>query len=171
MTRSELFQVWTRAEKLLTTLPAEFVDAVVELGLARLYFVRGQKAESEAAARRVLEFENLGTEQQIGALAIVANACREQLRMSEAAGYFSELTRLRRNGQDWFYLGACEYELHHVDAAIKALDMSRLVDPDAVEPCTLLARIFREIKDTSAERRIQRESQWLKRQKAGENSL
>jgi tetratricopeptide (TPR) repeat protein len=161
MTRSELFQIWVRAEKMLTTLPREFVDPVVELGLARLYFVRGQKAEAEAAARRVLQFDNLGTEPQIGALAIVADACREQFRIAEAAGYFAELTRLRRNGQDWFYLGACEYELHHVEAALQALNMARVVDPDAAEPCTLLATIYREKKDLPSEKRLREEADRL----------
>ena len=136
---------------------------VVELGLARLYFVRGDKVESEAAARRVLQFENLETEQAIGALVIVADACRGQLRISEAAGYFSELTQMRRNGQDWFYLGACEFELHHVEAAIKALNVSRMIDPDAVEPCTLLANIYREKKDLPAEKRMREESERLDR--------
>jgi hypothetical protein len=39
--------------------------------------------------------------------------------------------------------------------------VSRQIDPDAVEPCTLLARIYREKKDIAAEKRLHEEGERL----------
>ena len=46
-------------------------------------------------------------------------------------------------------------------AAVKALNMSRQIDPDAAEPSTLLARIYHEKKDFPAERLMRGESERL----------
>jgi predicted CXXCH cytochrome family protein len=151
LTQTELLQIWDRAEKLLTTLRDEYVDPVVVMGLARLYSLRGDKAASEVAARRVLKFKDLATVPQCGALSMIASTCFEQRRPDEAADCYAQLTRLRRNAQDWFYLGMCEYEMHHVDAAIAALKMARTIDPDADEPRRGLARIYSELKKIEVE--------------------
>jgi len=163
MTRSEMFQIGRRAEQILTGLPLEFVDAVVELGRARLHFVRGEMAESQAAASRVLTFENVDTEQKIGALTIVAMACHDRRRWSEAADCFAELARLRRNGEDWYYLGKCAFELRDVEGAVRALETSRNIDPDALEPCELLARVYRARKLPELEKRVLDDADRLRR--------
>ncbi|MGE5194898.1 MAG: tetratricopeptide repeat protein, partial [Deltaproteobacteria bacterium] len=136
----------------------------------RLHFVRGEMAESEAAARRVLSFENLGTEQKIGALTIAAMACHDRRRWSEAADYFAELTRLRRNGEDWYYLGECAYELRDAEGAIRALETSRRIDPDALPPCTLLARIYRSRNARQDEKRVLDDIERLTRRARGGNA-
>src|SRR5262249_29943366 len=110
MTPSDFFQISSHAQQNVTNPPPEYVDGAGEVGLALIHFARGAMAELEAvsleaqaAARRALRFRNLTTDQQIGALLIVGLACREHLRFSDAAAQFAELTRLRRDADDWYY--------------------------------------------------------------------
>ncbi|MGE5193125.1 MAG: cytochrome c3 family protein [Deltaproteobacteria bacterium] len=152
-----------RAVQLLATLKGEFADAAAAAALARLYRSRGQMPEAEQAARRVLGFDHLSTSDKTTALAVLGTASFQASRFVEAAGYFADLTGLRRSAEDWYYLGLCESYCSNADAAIRALETSYRLDPEHVETCEMLASIYRTKRNMAAERRMRDEIQQLKR--------
>ncbi len=155
-------QISLRAERILSALPEESIDAAVERALAVLYLMQGRVHEAEAAARRALNFANLDSSQKIGALNIIAGICLKQDRLTEAVEYFTELTRLRRNAEDWNGLGACQADLNNTEAAIRALESSRLIDPDSLTPCQILIGLHHSRGETAAEQRMREEVERLK---------
>jgi cytochrome c-type biogenesis protein CcmH/NrfG len=72
---------------------------------------------------------------------------------------------LRRNAQDWYYLGLCESNCGRVDAALAALDKSRSIDPTSPGTYVALAAIHRARKEFDAERQVKeagaRVSRWI----------
>jgi hypothetical protein len=155
-------EIAARAEKLLTELPQESVDAAVERALAIIYRLQGRVHLAEAAAHRALLQADLNSSEKIGALNIIAGICMRQDRLSEAVAYFTELTRLRRSADDWNCLGACQADLNNSADAVRTLEMSRTIDPDSLTPCQMLVGLYRSRGDIAAEQRMLVEVERLK---------
>jgi predicted CXXCH cytochrome family protein len=146
-----------RAEDLLKTLPAEFVDGAVEMALADLYFDQGELSRAQAQAQNALARSNLTTDERVKAHEMLAGMDFVRQRFSEAADHFVELTQLRRYAGDWFNLGICESRRGNIAEGIRALENARTLDPEQIETYEKLAVMHHARKDRDAEKRVQDE--------------
>jgi len=151
-----------KAEQLLATLPNEFVDDAVIAGQARLYYARGDLAQAETFARRVLRLAAPSSDARLAAIAPLATIAFGAQRFREAADDFVELTKLRRNASDWDFLGLSEYNSGNPEEAIGALEKARLLDPTNITTCETLAAIYHTRNDFAAENRLRDEISRLK---------
>jgi predicted CXXCH cytochrome family protein len=148
---------------LLRNLPDEVVDAAVEVARAEFSLRHGEFEGSVQAARRALDFANLGTDEAVRALVVLAFVSFQQNQFEEARDSYARLTRLRRDAGDWHHLGLCENNCGNVAAAIRALEKAREIDPSSVGSCEALAMIHQARKEFDAERRLRDEIARLKR--------
>ncbi|HEY2251532.1 MAG TPA: cytochrome c3 family protein [Planctomycetaceae bacterium] len=152
-----------RAEHLLTTLPAEFVDAAVWAALADLFYLQDDMPRAEEAAHHVLELASASSQSRMSALAPLGTAALMTGRSAEGADYFAELTRLRRDPDDWFLLGVCEHLRGAEGAAIQALNKSVELDLASIRARELLTEIHHSRKEFDKEQRLREEIDRLNR--------
>jgi predicted CXXCH cytochrome family protein len=139
---------------LLASIPAESVDAAVEIARAEFSFRNGDKTAALESARRTLEFESLGTDEEARARAILGFLAMQQNDFPEAREQYTRLTRLRRDAGDWHQLGLCENNCGRVPAALRALEKACEIDPASIGSYEARAAIHQVRKETAAERQL-----------------
>ncbi|HLJ11912.1 MAG TPA: tetratricopeptide repeat protein [Planctomycetaceae bacterium] len=151
-----------KGERMLTSLPQEFVDEAVAATLARHHFARRDRVEAEEAGRRLLRMNGISTESRISALLPLATASFYDNRFEEATEHFTELTQLRRSARDWYFLGLCRQFGGNAGEATGAFEKSWEIDPSAIETCQALAALSHAANELDAERRWSGEVEWLR---------
>ncbi|MBI3863462.1 MAG: hypothetical protein HY290_16345 [Planctomycetia bacterium] len=156
-------QAEQRAVDLLSRLPEEFVDDAVAGALADLHQSRNETPQAEQAAWRVLEFARPSPNAKASALAVLGVCAYDAAHYAKAVGYFRELNGLRKTSRDLMRQALCEYRLGDSGAAIRTLLESIEFDPATIPDREFLAAIYREQRESEAERRIRSELRLLKR--------
>jgi tetratricopeptide (TPR) repeat protein len=144
-------------------LPAEAIDAAVEVTRAEFRWICGNMPAAAESAGRALEFDPIATDEQVRALVVLALVDFRRDQFEEARARFAKLTRLRRDAGDWLHLGLCENRLENGEAAIRALEKSREIDPSSLAACTALVAIYNARHEFNLERRLNDEIVRLKR--------
>jgi hypothetical protein len=150
------------ASNLLRNLPEEAVDGAVEATRAEFRWRQGDAQGAVQAARRALEFKNLGTDESARALSILASFDFLQSQFEAARDEYARLTRLRRDARDWHQLGLCENNRGNVAGAIRALEKACEIDPASVGSYEALAVIHQVRKEFDEERRVRDQIALLK---------
>ena len=88
--------------------------------------------EAETFARYVLDQESATGKQRVSALLVMTNHYLKKREFGEAVALMRQVTRLRRNADDWQNLGQYEQLLGNNDRAAKALSMALEIDPSRV---------------------------------------
>jgi tetratricopeptide (TPR) repeat protein len=143
-----------RVDELLAKLPWEAVDVHIEVARAELFTARGEQEAAEQAALRALDFDHIGTDELARSLYVLATVHFGQNRFDEARLEFEKLSHLRRSARDWYYLGLCESNCGHAEAAIRALRKSLELDPASVGTSEALAAIHHTRHEFDAEQRL-----------------
>jgi hypothetical protein len=149
-------------------LPGAVVDAAVEVARAEFSLTYGNIPAAIAAARRALEFDDIGTSESARALVVLGFIGVQQNRFSEARDFYARLTRLRRNARDWYYLGISESNVGNPEAAIEALEKSREIDRSNEGTYEALAAIHHVRKEFAAEKRLRDDIDRLRRWAQGD---
>jgi Flp pilus assembly protein TadD len=150
-------QLGRETAELLGKIPAESIDALVEVVRAELALSRGDSTGAAEAAQSALALAGNGTDSAVRALAVLAKIRFLQNSFEEARHLFRRLTELRRDASDWHYLGLCENNCGSVDASVRALQRSREIDPASPGPCEALAVIQHVRKEFGAEKELRDE--------------
>ncbi len=144
-------------------LPPEEVDIEIEFARSQFLFARRDQAGAEQFAARALAFRDIRSEEEAVLLDELGQMEFRQSRYEQARQRFGKLALLRRQGQDWFYLGLSEEHCGNPAAAILALEMARRLEPSEPAIYEALARIRKSQGDFAAEKRIRDEISKLRR--------
>jgi hypothetical protein len=147
----------------LRNLPPEEVDVETEFARCQFLSVRGDLPGAEQSAARALASKDIRSEEEAAVLEQLARRDVAANRFERARQRFGMLARLRCQGQDWYYLGVCEAKLGRSEAAIRALERARQLDPGNIAIYQALTRLRHAQQEYEAERRLNREIEQLKR--------
>jgi tetratricopeptide (TPR) repeat protein len=147
----------------LSTLPLDSIDATVLAARSELDYLRGDLTHAAELGLEVLRMESAGPRAKVKVLLPLGFAAASEGRIPEAARHFGELARLRRNPDDWYFLGKYEHELGHDAAAIRALTTALRLELSSVAARELLAQIYHSRQDFDAEQRLRDEIEKLSR--------
>jgi tetratricopeptide (TPR) repeat protein len=154
-------QLLGRIDEWLRSIPPDEVDVEIEFARFQLLFARGDVRGAEQSAGRALACNDIRSEEEAAILDQLGQLDYGQSRFEQARLRFGKLTRLRCNGQDWFYLGMCEEKCGQSRAAIQALERARHLEPGVVEIYEALAAIQHHLGEFEAERRLKRDIERL----------
>ena len=143
-----------RVEVALRNLPDEAVDPPVEVARAEFHFALGDFRSAYQSAERALRFEDIETGEKVRALVVLATIDFAQVRSAAARGRYRALSQLRRDPNDWRYLGLAENDCGDAPAAIRALETSCRLDPASPGPYEALAAIHHARREFDAEDRV-----------------
>jgi tetratricopeptide (TPR) repeat protein len=79
-----------------------------------------------------------------------------------AAGRLEELVRLRRDADDWYFLGECYLEQGKIDRALPTLQQSLAIRPDRYATHVGLAEVYRRRGRADRAKEHQDKARWLK---------
>jgi tetratricopeptide (TPR) repeat protein len=145
-------QLLGQIDEWLRSLPLQEVDVEIEFARVQLSFARGDLRGAEQSAARALACDDIRSEEEAAILSQLGQLDIGQSRFDEARLRFEKLTRLRSNGQDWFYLGVCEDKCDHAEAANAAVGIYEA-----------LAKTYHGRGAFAAERRVQNDIHRLRR--------
>lgn len=103
------------------------LDADLLAALARLHWERRPELAVEPA-RQALEHGPLTPGSRVNAHFVIGDALVRMGRPQDALGALEELTRLRRNSEDWLLLAQCRQQLRRPDALV-ALEQALRISP------------------------------------------
>ena len=154
-----------QAYELLHGLSPELRDEAVEAGLAELELRLGLLDRAEERASRLVNDD--GIEPTAGVRSTVRNVLAELALQRQdfetARTHFRELTRLRFNARDHFYLGFCEDQCGDAEAAVLSLQNSLRIEPVQEGSGDVLAGILERLGRADEAEVIRRRSQLVRR--------
>ena len=131
-----------RAQTILEKLTAEGVwDTEMGAALAQIY-QRQNPLRSKQFAERVLQSEGLTPQVRIKALFALSEAQIAARQTSLAIPVLEQLTQLRRQAGDWYFLAACRYHEKDLDGALDAGEIAVAIRPDRPNFHALLAELY-----------------------------
>jgi tetratricopeptide (TPR) repeat protein len=104
-------------------------------------------------AERVLAVEDVSVHDHIDALWVISQVQLQRRRLPEAAAALEQLTRLRRQGGDWYQWAACLHALGRYDEAIQPAERAVEIRPEVPIYRELLAAIYAEVNRAEDARR------------------
>ena len=131
-----------RAQTILEKLTADGVwDTEMGAALAQIY-QRQNPLRSKQFAERVLQSEGLTPQVRIKALFALSEAQIAARQTSLAIPVLEQLTPLRRQAGDWYFLAACRYHEKDLDGALDAGEIAVAIRPDRPNFHALLAELY-----------------------------
>lgn len=147
-------KVGWQIDEMFRQLPDSMVDGAVETARAELRLDQDDLRGAGQAAERALEFEEIETDIEVRALAVLGSIAFRQNQAEEARRWFARLVRIRRSAVDWYYLGLSENNCGNAEAAIAALQRSRELDPSSTGTCEALVMLHHVRNEKQAERQL-----------------
>lgn len=138
----------------LQSLPADAIDAEVEVAGAEFYRICGNTREATFSAERALQRDDIGTNEEFRALALLATVALEQRRFSDASRWFTRLSALRRDAMALYHLGLCQINCGEPSAAIRSFEASCDIDPANIGTLEALELLYRERQEFDQETRV-----------------
>lgn len=139
-------------ERLASVRGAGVDDGAAAAALARLYWeLDDPRADDLAAA--ALESPTATSRSRVNALIVRGDLALRRGRWPAVAGCFGELTRLRRNADDWALLSDAQWELGRLDQAAMSLRRAIAISPDRTELRERLAKLLSEENRTELSKR------------------
>ncbi|RLT09843.1 MAG: hypothetical protein DWI22_04780 [Planctomycetota bacterium] len=131
-----------RAQTILEKLTADGVwDTEMGAALAQIY-QRQNPLRSKQFAERVLQSEGLTPQVRIKALFALSETQIAARQTSLAIPVLEQLTQLRRQAGDWYFLAACRYHEKDLDGALDAGKIAVAIRPDRPNFHALLAELY-----------------------------
>ena len=109
--------------------------------LAQIY-QRQNPLRSRKFAERVLQSESLTPQVRIKALFVLSEVHIAARQTGLAIPVLEQLTQLRRQAGDWYFLAACRYHEKDLDGALDAGKTAVAIRPDQPNFQALLAELY-----------------------------
>ena len=131
-----------RAQTILEKLAVDDVwDTEMGAALAQIY-QRQNPLRGRKYAERVLQSESLTPQVRIKALFAMSEAQMALRQTGLAIPVLEQLTQLRRQAGDWYFLAVCRYHEKDFDGALKAGKIAVSIRPDQPNFHALLAELY-----------------------------
>lgn len=141
-----------QARKLLEeTMEAGIDDPAVTTALARIY-ERQDPQRAIDYAERALNAADLERKTRVDALFALSNAYLQLKQTDRATPILRQLTQLRRQAGDWFYLSACLYRAGKLHEAFQAAKRAAEIRPDRSNIQELLSELSARLGDANRAR-------------------
>lgn len=131
-----------RAETILEKLTIDGAsDPEIAAALAQIYH-RQAPRRSMQFAKQVLQSKGLTPQIRIKALFALSESYIATRQTREAIPVLEQLTKLRRQAGDWYFLAACRYQENDLEGALEAGKVAAELRPDQPNFQALLAELY-----------------------------
>jgi len=141
-------------------------DADLDVSSAEFLRMCGRTAEAVEFAERALEYDEIATNVEFRALALLGTVAFEQRRFYDARHWFEKLATLRRDAMALYHLGLCQQNCGDTAAAIRSLEACCAIDPANIGAYETLASFRQARREFEEETRLRTIIDRLKRHSA-----